>query len=215
MNEKAHNSHIRKKGKQMSENDWLVQDTVQGIDDGGRQRMLNIRGVSLEDFQKNIKALEPHFKGWKALPIKSFGGGGGKPADPPKEIKTWADIPKCAVHGSILYPKAWQGHEGKFWWNCGEKTDGEWCRAKHGMATQEQFDAYSKLDPDDKPTGKKEEGGLSSDQLLATLANLRKELKTYLPDTPNLKQNEVDTEAKIYALLAVTQKQLKQAKAAA
>jgi hypothetical protein len=133
----------------MSDNsNFLIQDTIQGLDEGGRTRMLNIRGTSLDEFERNLKALEPRFKQWKPLPVKQFGGG-GKPQQAAKEIKTWADVPHCANHpDTLLVPNSWKDHPGVYFWNCPKSRD-----CKNGTAKQAEFDAYQKLDQDEKPAG--------------------------------------------------------------
>lgn len=126
---------------------WRVQDTIQGLDGNGLTHMLNVRADTTGELLEMLKALAPHIKGWKPLPVRQFGGGGGgggKP--PPKEIKSWADVPCCKTHTDTkLVPNPWKDHPGVFFWNCPKSRD-----CKNGTATQAEYDAYGKLDPEGK-----------------------------------------------------------------
>jgi len=144
-------SEDKKQAALLSGDTWIVQDTIQGLDKNGLTRMVNVRATSYEEYKTLMIEMLGVFKEWKALPVRSFGGG-GKPQDAPKDIKSWADVPSCPEHKTKLYPKAWEGHPGMFFWNCPGKTNGEWCKSVKGMkASQVEYDAFQKLDPEDRP----------------------------------------------------------------
>lgn len=195
----------------MNDEPWKIQDTVQGIDAIGLTHALNIRGNTPEEFSTLASQLKSYIATWKPLPIKQSGFI-GKTQAAPKEIKTWQDVPICQVHKLLARPSEQKNQPGTFWWNCPDRTNGEYCRERLGRATPEQVEAYKHLDQDERP----KPGDIQvKPSNMDVLKELRKSLKAKFPNTPNLTSDQVDTEAKVLVCIAQTRKQLAEVKQAA
>lgn len=104
---------------------YCLQMNIRGYDEAGREVMWNLRGKTLEEFDKvftaraaNINKLQSirPIKQEQAAPTNSNGGG--------------EEVPTCAIHHKPMAHV--QGAKGMFW-SCHEKLeDGTYCPYKPG-----------------------------------------------------------------------------------
>lgn len=137
--------------------EFVVQVSVKGIDEGGREVMWNVAGKTSAEFDAEYTKRLPTIKSLKPLPIKQYGGSGGKPR---KEIKPLPDAPMCPTHNKPMNPKKWSPKDEPakvmYFWTCGEKTNGEYCKEKlSARPTVEQYVEWCKInemDTESTPT---------------------------------------------------------------
>lgn len=126
--------------------EFIVQISVKGIDEGGREVMWNVAGKTSTEFDAEYAKRLPSIKALKPIPVKQYGGTG----KPRREIKPLPDAPLCPTHQKPMNPKKWtpQGEPDKvlFFWSCAERTNGEYCKEKlKEHPTADQYATWCKL----------------------------------------------------------------------
>lgn len=126
----------------MENENYVLQMSVKGTDDAGREIMWNVRGATCEDFDTNLKHVVERILKLKGLPAKPFGKREAKP------VTDLPDAPSCATHHVPMRPKEWKNAEGEtvVFWTCPQRDNGTFCKERSKPApTPEQIIKFKEL----------------------------------------------------------------------
>ena len=139
----------------MSDSTWKVQVTWRGQHKTNKvEKMINVRADSLDELRELVKGLTDDLGNLEPLPQKSFAP---KQSAPTKEIRSWADVPRCPTHKAPMGIRQWSPPDKPgttlYFWTCPARDGESYCKAKvQERATAENWEQFKRLDPDERPS---------------------------------------------------------------